>query len=154
MIINHKNKHFAWRGVHLFLIVTVCNLMGLMGATVNENSPQALQTAINAGGEIKFGFSGTINLSYPLIVANDVIIDGVGQTITLDGGYTETTTNQTGTRLFIINTGATLTLNNLTLTKGVSTNGGAIYVKNGATLVVSNYIQRRLYNFNNLFIQR
>jgi len=138
MIINHKNKHFAWRGVHLFLIVTVCNLMGLMGATVNENSPQALQTAINAGGEIKFGFSGTINLSYPLIVANDVIIDGVGQTITLDGGYTETTTNQTGTRLFIINTGATLTLNNLTLTKGVSTNGGAIYVKNGATLVVSN----------------
>ena len=114
MIINHKNSYFARRGLHLLLIVSMCNLMGLMGATVTENSPQALQTAINAGGEIKFGFSGTINLSYPLIVANDVIIDGAGQTITLDGGYTSTTTNQTGTRIFIINAGATLTLKNLT----------------------------------------
>ena len=80
---------------------------------------------------ITFSVSRTITLSSALpAIANtspgSLSIDGSGQTIAGAGAY----------QVFMVNPGATLTLNNLTIENGSSVSGGGVY--NGGTLTVTN----------------
>ena len=77
----------------------------------------------------------TINLlasGFPTIqITNNVIIDAGTNGVLFQGNGTNG-----GTRIFNVFPNAMLTLNNLILTGGIATNGGAIY--NAGTLIVSN----------------
>jgi len=67
-----------------------------------------------------------------------ITLDGTGHFITLSGATSTNATN--GVRLFLVDSGVTLALTNLTLINGQSTNGGAIYVRTNATLLASDCV--------------
>jgi CSLREA domain-containing protein len=95
----------------------------LREAIDNINSPGTDTTggdcAINSGTNyVSFSVSGTIALTSPLFISNEVIIDGSGQSITIDGGDS--------VQIFYV-AGVSLTLNSLTLAHGYGSEGGAIY---------------------------
>jgi len=95
-----------------------------------DSGPGSLREAITnanaaAGADtITFGVGGTILLASTLPnVADALTVDGTGQTVTVDGNNTA--------RVFIVNSGVTFNLQNLTVTRGKgeainSTGGGAI----------------------------
>lgn len=105
--------------------------------TVGSGTPgscteAALETALSGGGSVSFscGGSHTIPLTSEKTINNDTTIDGGGQ-ITLSGG--------SSTRLFNLQNGASLTLQNITLVDGFSSgDGGAIYVERLSTLTLTN----------------
>ena len=57
-----------------------------------------------------FSCSGTIALTATIVIATDTAIDGSGQTVTISGGG--------GVRVFTVNPGVTLHLNELTVANG------------------------------------
>lgn len=131
------------RAVWLWIIIISLSFSaGSFGAVVSEATQSALQNAINAGGEVTFGISGTITVSSPLIVSGDVTINGEGRNIIISGGFSQNLTNQSysGSRVFVINPGARLYLKGITVSSGANSNGGGVYVSKGATLIASNCI--------------
>ncbi len=91
-----------------------------------DGTPANADCGADSGGPytINFSVSGTITLGAALPnITRDQTIDGTGQNVTMDG--------DNKWQLFHINASTTLTLNNLTLTKGSSASvpgpGGAIY---------------------------
>ncbi|HXZ89003.1 MAG TPA: CSLREA domain-containing protein, partial [Candidatus Binataceae bacterium] len=79
---------------------------------------------------IVFSVSGTIALQSTLpAIQNNLIIDGSGQTVTVDGG------GQYG--VMVVSSSGTLVLANLTIADGNATYGGGIYNQDG-TLGVAN----------------
>lgn len=105
--------------------------------TVGSGTPgscteAALNTALSGGGSVSFncGGSHTITLTSEKTINSNTTINGGGQ-ITLSGGGT--------TRLFALQDGANLTLQNITLQNGKSnSDGGAIYVDRLSTLTLTN----------------
>ena len=84
---------------------------------------------------IAFGVSGTIAVASTLpSIANTVEIDGTGQTITIDGG---------GANSIFVNTSGALTLNNLTISNGVTTGDGGAVNNSGSVVVAKRYGERR-----------
>jgi hypothetical protein len=75
--------------------------------------------AIERGGTVLFNCDGVVVLSNHIEVVNDVIFDASGHSITFSGSN--------ATRIFKVLPGTALTLTNITLVNGRSTNGGAIY---------------------------
>lgn len=119
----------------------------LREAITNANSNAATWSDCAAGSgvdTITFNFTGTIRLSSALPnIADpvDLIIDGVGQSITVSGD-----TDGNGTAdvpLFTVNAGANLSLRNLTLAKGKADSsqcGGAVLNDNGSVIVFGSTI--------------
>ncbi len=95
------------------------------GGVVGQGNPvscdEAALTVALGGGPVTFNCGGpaTILLTSPKLITADTTISG-GDEITLTGGLT--------TRLFEVNSGATLTLQHIELDRGASTgsDGGAI----------------------------
>jgi hypothetical protein len=87
-----------------------------------------LTRALQAGGSVTFVCDGTIRLSQPITLLNDVIVDGNNYSVTLSGGGTS--------QLLSILSGVNVTLRNLTLTGGTAVAGGAI--SNSGALMASN----------------
>jgi hypothetical protein len=107
-------------------VVTICDEAGLTAAI--STTP--------ANGTVSFTCSGTITLTAAtantgIVIAQNLTFDATGQTVTIDGGSNH--------RIFYVNTGITLNLNNLTLSHGAvfGGSGGAIY-NNGGTLNITN----------------
>jgi hypothetical protein len=93
---------------------------GVRAATLADCSEPALATAVAAGGEVTFACDGTIALNSPLVITQQVTLDGAGRAVTLSGrGFN---------RLFLVRTNGSLTLRRLALINGWTTNyyGGAI----------------------------
>lgn len=102
-----------------------------------------LRAGILAGGLLQFSGPGTITLSTPIIVATDATVDAGTNAVKIDG--------QNLTQIFSVNSGAKLTLKNLTVANGLSQGvngtsaapnggpafGGAIR-NNGGTVTISN----------------
>jgi len=86
-----------------------------------------LQTALSGGGLVTFTCGGDIALTSTLIISLNTTVDATGQTVTLDG--------QHSIQVLSINSGVALTVNNLTLASGSSSQGGA--VSNNGTLIVN-----------------
>ncbi len=134
--------------VVFILVITVLNLQFARAASivvttltdgagtcpgVNCTLRQAITDAnASAGADtITFSVSGTIMLTATLPSITDVAgltIDGTGQTITISGN------NLVG--VFKTDTGSVLNLNNLTLTNGSSSLGGAI-ASNGSVTITN-----------------
>src|SRR6185369_2640046 len=66
---------------------------------------------------------------------NEITFDGTGRFITLSGLTATNATN--GVRLFLVDSGVTLSLTNINLINGQSNNGGAVYVRSNGTLLAS-----------------
>ena len=91
----------------------------------------ALEAALSGGGSVSFSCGGnhTIILTSEKTISDDTTIDGGGQ-ILLSGGNS--------TRLFNLQNGASLTLQDITLADGFSNgDGGAIYVERLSTLTLT-----------------
>jgi hypothetical protein len=106
--------------------------------TVGSGTPascteSALNTALAGGGAVSFNCGGpvTIILTSTKVITTNTQIDGAGL-ITLSGNNVS--------RLFTVNSPATLGLSNLTISNGFasSANGGAILINSGATLNIAN----------------
>ena len=121
--------------VILALLLTVRSARGagvVGGGTPGSCTEAAFNAALAGGGSVSFncGGSHTITLTNEKTINSNTTINGGGQ-ISLSGG--------SSTRLFNLQNGSTLTLQNITLQNGFSSNdGGAIYVERLSTLNVSN----------------
>lgn len=106
---------------------------GVVGnGTPGSCTESALTTALNGGGLVTFNCGGahTITLTSEKMITADTIIDGSGGII-LSGGNS--------TRLFNIQNGAAVTIRNLTIANGRSSeDGGGIYAERLSTLSVEN----------------
>src|SRR5438874_446295 len=99
-----------------------------------------LDTALSGGGLVRLHCDGTIVFSSTKTITGTTFIDANGHNVTFDGNDTR--------RLFIINSGASLTLQGLTLTRGrdfgadafapSAGQGGALY--NSGTVVINRCI--------------
>jgi fibronectin-binding autotransporter adhesin len=87
-----------------------------------------LLAAVAGGGTVTFTCSGTITLTAEITIVADTTIDGGGQSVTISGKH--------AVRVFSVNSGITLDLNELTVADGSAFNGGGI--ANHGTLTVSN----------------
>ena len=94
-------------------------------------SEAALRAAMAGGGTVTFACDGTITLSNTISISANTVLDGSGHQITISGNH--------AVRVFYVNTNVTLTLLNLTIANGYSTNGGAIY-NDGGNVTVQNCI--------------
>lgn len=89
----------------------------------------ALEAAITAGGTVTFNCGGAHT-----ILANTMVVD-TGNTVVVDGGGLITISGEDLRQIFIVSAGASLTLNNITLSNGNwPGRGGAIVVYGSVTL--------------------
>ena len=137
-------RRFALAASALSLLVLVMSAVASAAITVtntNDTGAGSLRAAITSANSsptvattINFSVSGTITLGSALpAIANSspngsLTIDGSGQSITVDGASTF--------QILTVNSGATLTVENLTMSDGSATLGGGI--ENEGTLTVSN----------------
>ena len=77
------------------------------GGVVSVCDQAHLLAALSGGGTVTFGCSGWIGLTNTISISADTVIDGSGQTITLSG--------ESAVRVFSVNAGKTLNLNNLSV---------------------------------------
>ncbi|MDM8527445.1 right-handed parallel beta-helix repeat-containing protein [Anaerolineales bacterium HSG24] len=105
----------------------------LADTEITDCTEARLKLAIANGGIVTFSCSGssTITLGSEIEINSNATIDG-GGTVTLDGG---------GSRIFKIPSGRKLTLQNITLTNGGGSEGGAVYNNNGTLWVINSTIQ-------------
>jgi CSLREA domain-containing protein len=103
------------------------------GGVVDVCDEAHLTAALSGGGTVTFSCSGTITLTNTITIEANKTIDGSGQTVTLSGGSL--------VRVFTVNSGVTLNLNELTITGGRAPSGGgsggAISGGSGSTVIVS-----------------
>ncbi len=108
-----------------------CTLREAILAANNAPANTNCGAGSNADDTITFSVSGTITLSstLPAIVSGQgaLTIDGSGENITISGNNS--------VRVMYVNSGADLTLQNLTIANGVDVIGGGVY--NAGTLTVT-----------------
>lgn len=133
---------FRFGGLVALVTIAACMVLsflprsGLAGGVVTNCATQAdLAAKLTGGGLVTFNCGGptaTIPIATTLIVTANTTIDGGGK-VTLDG--------QNSTRILFVNPSSTLTLTNLTLTRGLMPGGfgvgygGAVQAE--GTLVVN-----------------
>ncbi len=126
------------RRVHLAAILVLLALTlpaapAHAGGAVTVCDEAHLKTALASGGTVTFSCSGTIILTSTITIAANTTIDGVGQTVTISGNH--------AVRIFVLNSGISLSLSNLTVAYGYVTgpdqDGGAIS-SSGGLLTVNN----------------
>ena len=112
------------------LLVAILVLLALVlpassahaGGIVTVCDEAHLLAALAGGGMVTFTCSGTITLTSTITIAADTTIDGSGQTVTISGNN--------AVRVFWVNSGVALTLNELTVANGNASydqRGGGIF---------------------------
>ena len=100
------------------------------GGVVSVCDEAHLLAALAGGGTVTFACSGTITLTAEITIAADTTIDGSGQAVTISGNRS--------VRVFTVNSGVTLNLNEADHCRWVCClPGGGIFIQRG-TLTVSN----------------
>jgi hypothetical protein len=104
----------------LTLLAVMCfPFLGFAGGLVATNTQSALVAAMAGGGTVTFAFNGTIYLTNTIEVSNDTVLDATGQDVAISGSNS--------VQILIIDSGMTVSMTNLTLSRGVSQ---GIYVYN------------------------
>jgi hypothetical protein len=93
------------------------------GGTVTSPTEASLRAAMTGGGTGTFACEGTITLGDTISNTFDTVLDGSGHQVTISGGNT--------VRVFYVNTNVTLTVINLTIANGGSSNGAGIWNDHG-----------------------
>jgi len=114
-------------------VVMACGSNITVG-NANDTGAGSLRQAITdlcAGGTITFGGDYSVPLGGTLTLGKNMTIDAAGRTVTVDG--------QNAVRVFVVNSGVTAVLNNLTIANGNTGGGGAGGgISNLGTLTVKN----------------
>ena len=104
------------------------------GGVVTNSSLASLYAALLGGGQVTFSPSADLAFALvaPLEIQSDTILDAsaTARSVTFNGG--------SKVRLFNVNPGVTLTLLEVNLSNGQSTNGGGIY--NQGTVIATNCV--------------
>jgi hypothetical protein len=87
-------------------------------------SESALRAAVQSGGTILITCSGTITVASPIVVSRSVTLDGSGVSATISGGGVR--------RVFSVSNGVSFVVNNITISDGSATSGGAILNEGGS----------------------
>lgn len=117
--------------VSLALVVASAPTPAHAGGVVSVCDEASLLAALADGGMVTFSCSGTIILTTTITIAADTTIDGSGQTVTISGNH--------AVRVFTVNGGVTLNLNQLTIANGSTTSNGGGILNNGI-LNISNSV--------------
>ncbi len=129
-LIFKKFSTFARLALQVFLFLGA--MVSVAPATVVTNFSQAsLQAAITNGGTATFNTNGTIVLTNTLRITHNTTIDGESNHVTISGSNM--------VRVFFVTSNATLTLLNLFIADGKSTNGAGLYIASG-TVNISNCV--------------
>jgi YD repeat-containing protein len=118
-------KTFAWKHavmlISFFLLsILFCPIKGHCGGVISTPTEAAFTNALAGGGVVTFACDGTITLASSTAISTNTTIDATGHFITISGG--------TQVQIFFVQSGASLTLSNLTIANGMTTtNGGAVY---------------------------
>jgi hypothetical protein len=95
--------------------------------TVTACNEEALHLALENGGTVTLACDGTILLANTLVITKDVVLDGTGRNVTLDGGG--------AVRVLLVQPNIRLTLRNVTVTRGRDGQGGGL-LNNGGSVVI------------------
>ena len=98
--------------------------------TVTNCTEEAFRSALAVGGTISFTGSCSITLTGLVNIATNTYIETGGNAVTISGGNTN--------RIFTVASNVNFTITGLTLSNGRSTNGGAIFISNNATVQLTN----------------
>ena len=116
--------------------VTPAHAATIAVTNANDSGAGSLRQAIAdaaSGDIITFDGDYTIPLASPLLLDKDLTIDGSGHTVTVSG---DTDGDGTGSvNVFVVNPSVTVTLQNLTVTKGYSSGNGGGLINSGVTTV-------------------
>jgi hypothetical protein len=104
------NSHGSW--LLLALASILFCLPAYSGGVVTNASQHSLLAAMAGGGAVTFGFDGTIYLTNTIIVSNNTVLDASGQNVTISGSN--------AVQIFIVTSGTTLAMTNLTLINGLA----------------------------------
>jgi len=102
--------------------------------TNNCESFDSFVAAVSQGGIVELTNCPTIVLSNTVTIDNEVILEAGTNNVLITGNNL--------VRLFTVLSGGSLTLSGVTLSGGLSTNGGAIFVDVGGQVIVSNCLFR------------
>lgn len=128
--VSRASRWLALAGVVVGLALAVSPARA--GGTLTDCNPEDFSIAISTGGLVNFASSDcTVNLGGPITIVSNTVIDATGHTIIVDGG---------SNRIFNVSANVSLTLIGLRLTNGRSTNGGALFINPGATVVLTNCV--------------
>ncbi len=100
--------------------------------TVTNCTEAALRADMAGGGTVIFSCDGTITLTDTITNQHDTVLDGSGHNITISGSN--------AVRVFYNSTNASLTLINVTIANGRSTNNGAGIFNDGGQLTLSQVV--------------
>lgn len=103
----------------VWLLGSVLLVGNVSAAVVEVCDEPTLRAAISAGGHVQLLCNGTIPLSNTLTITTNCVVDATGCDVTLDGGGQ--------VRVLHVISGAELTLLNIRISGGRSTNGGGIF---------------------------
>src|SRR6266540_2097431 len=98
-------------------------------AGISNCDQAALRAALGSGGTVTFECDGTLTLSNTLHITQDTVLDARGRRVTLSG--------EKRVRVIHVDPGVSLTLLDLTIAFGQSTNGGGIYNEGGNVTLVN-----------------
>jgi hypothetical protein len=98
--------------------------------TVAEGTEEAFLEALAGGGTVLFEESCGITLTAPILIEMDTVINAQSHAVVISGGEEMP--------VFEVAPGVSLVLVGLTITDGMATNGGALYINEDATAVLTN----------------
>src|SRR5579859_3481327 len=113
-------------GCFTTLLLSLLAAANASATVVTNNTQSALATALASGGTVTFGIDGTFNLTNTLVIATNVTLDGAGHTISISGSN--------AVRIFMVNSGVTFTLKNLSVINGSYTATNSTNLACGAAL--------------------
>jgi predicted outer membrane repeat protein len=123
-----RPKHLVTLLVLLALAVASAPTPAQAGGVVTVCDEAHLLAALAGGGTVTFSCSGMITLTAAITIAAVTTFDGSGQTVTISGNH--------AVRVFTVDSGGTLNLNELTVADGSADTGGGIH--NSGTANVNN----------------
>ena len=107
-----------------FALLLLLPVAARAGGVVTNCTEAALRAAMTGGGVVTFACDGTIALSSPLDISTDTVLDATNRNVTISGNNS--------VRLVYVATNVSLTILNLALANGLSTNGGALFNAGGS----------------------
>lgn len=125
-----------WTLAWVAAVITLASaLPAWAGGVVSFPTEQALRAALVGGGTVTFATSNPITVATPITISAPTTLDGAGATVEITG--------RTNVGIFRVASNVpNVHLLNLTLTGGKATNGGALFIQPGASVVVSNCVFR------------
>src|ERR1051325_5707263 len=117
----------------LTLVVFVCGILPVRAGLVEDCTEDAFINAVLEDGTATFDHDCTIVLTQPFTFENpgDIIIDAGENNVTISGK---------SNAIFMVQGGITLKLFSVNLVSGLSSNGSAIFITNGASVLASNCV--------------